>query len=387
MLQSFFTGLTGMFNFSKTLDNVSNNIANMNTPGYRGTDTFFRSLNSGDDRGIGTTIENPSMRTQSGEIRQTGSGTDLAIAGKGMFVLRNDSGEKFYTRAGQFSLDANNVLVDTVSGMEVMSINAAGNLEKINITDLKTLPPVATTTVNLTGNLSSSAAEYEVTPVTVFDATGTAHELKLKFENPTTSTDTWNISIEDNTGTVLGTGEIRFDSTGAPLTAFNSVSANLTFSGVAQAITFDFGTPGSFSDTTQFSSSTSTLGVQNIDGNGILGMTKISFNEKGVMQLKYSNGDTKEGKQIALASFSNESKLEVAKGGLYQTTSNMPAEFGRPSEKAFGSIQGGSIELSNVDLSQEFADIMIIQRGYQASSRAMTVSNELIDQLYNNTRG
>ncbi len=386
MLQSFFTGLTGMFNFSKTLDNVSNNIANMNTPGYRGTDTFFRSLNAG-EQGIGTTIEDSSTRLQSGEIRQTGNSTDLAITGKGMFVLRNNSGELFYTRAGQFSLNADNILIDTATGMEVMSISDAGNLEKIDITNRRTLPAVATTAVKISGNLSSTATTAEITPVTIYDAAGKAHELKLKLENPTTSVDIWTVSIQDSTGTELGTGEVRFDNTGAPLTGFNTINANLTFSGVSQAVTFDFGTPGLFSGTTQFSGSTSTAGVKEINGNGVLGIIKVSFDEKGIMQFKYSNGDIKTGQQIALAGFSNEANLELASGGMYQTSSKMPAQYGRPSESIFGAIQGGSIELSNVDLTKEFADIMIIQRGYQASSRAMSVSNELIEQLYNNTRG
>lgn len=386
MLQSFFTGLTGMFNFSKSLDNVSNNITNMNTPGYRGTDTFLRSLTSG-DQGIGTALENSSTRIQSGEIRQTGSSTDLAITGKGMFVLRNEEGETFYTRAGQFSLNADNELVDSNTGMNVMAISKAGNLEIIDISAQKALPPEATTEVKLSGILSSTDTTKTISPVIVYDATGTVHQLTLNLENPTTTTDIWTVEIEDEDGNLLDSGEIRFDSSGTLVTGFNSISADLTFAGVTQTVNFNFGAPASFTDTTQASASTSTIGVKSADGHGILGIVKVSFDDKGVMQIKYSNGDVNEGQQIALAGFSNEANLRLADGGFYQTTHSMPADYGRPGDNILGSVQGNSIELSNVDLTQEFADIMIIQRGYQASSRAMTVSNELIEQLYNNTRG
>jgi flagellar hook protein FlgE len=387
MLQSFFTGLSGMFSFSKGLDTVSNNIANMNTPGFRGTNNFFQSVHSEGRQGIGTSVSGTSVRDNAGEIRQTGNSTDLAISGNGMFVLRNDQRELFYTRAGQFTLDSNNVLTDAVTGMEVQGISANGALERIDLTEHRILPGVATTKVSFSGNISSTDANYDVSSVTLYDASGNAHELALVFENPDTSTDVWNVDIRDSDGNSLGTGEVRFDNTGSPLTDFNTFDVALNLGGEAQTVTFDFGEPGSFSGATQFSGSTSTLGVSGVDGNGVLGLIGVSFNDTGVMQLKYSNGDTIDGTQIALASFSNQANLEQVSGSLYQANSTVGAEYGRPGENAYGKVQGGSIELSNVDLTQEFADIMIIQRGYQASSRAMSVANELIEQLYNNTRG
>ena len=376
-----------MFSFSKALDNASNNIANMNTPGFRGTNTFFQSVLSDGGQGVGTSVQGTSIRLESGEIRQTGNSTDMAISGEGMFVLRNDNGDLFYTRAGQFGLNSNNVFADNATDMDVMAISASGNLEPIDLTEQRILPAVASTGIQFAGNLSSTDTEFEISSVTIFDAGGDTHDLTLAFANPVGSTDIWNIDVQDSNGNSLGTGEIRFDNTGSPLATFNTFDVNLTLSGATQTVTFSFGEPGSFSGTTQFSSSTSTVGISDVDGNGILGLTNVSVDDSGIMQLAYSNGDIKEGPQIALASFADESNLEPVSGSLYQANSRTPAEYGRPSENTFGQILGGSIELSNVDLTQEFADIMIIQRGYQASSRAMSVANELVEQLYNNTRG
>lgn len=387
MFQSFFTGLSGMFSFSKSLDNVSNNIANMNTPGFRGTNTFLQSVSSDGDQGVGTKVQGTSSRLESGEIRQTGSSTDLAIAGKGMFILRDQGGELFYTRAGQFAIGSENILLDNNTGMEVMSISESGNLERVDVTDSRILPAEATTQIDFRGNLSSSDNEFEVSPVTVIDAGGDSHNLTLEFENPATSTDTWNISVLNSDGDILVSDEIQFDATGAPLAGFNTFDADLELGGEIQTVSFNFGEPGSFSGATQLSGSSSSLGVGEIDGNGVLGLARVGFDESGVMELQYSNGTTLEGPQIALANFDNDSSLSSVSGSLYRSNTNSTPDYGRPTEGALGSIEAGSIELSNVDLTQEFADMMIIQRGYQASSRAMSVANELLEQLYNTTRG
>src|SRR3989338_4305570 len=115
MLQAFFNGLSGLFAFSKGLDNVSNNVSNMNTPGFRGSDTFYRSVSGQDVQGLGAGETGTEFRTKPGDPRQTGSLTDLAISGAGYFVLRDGSDEVFYTRSGQFQINADGYLVDRKS--------------------------------------------------------------------------------------------------------------------------------------------------------------------------------------------------------------------------------------------------------------------------------
>ncbi len=387
MFQSFFNGLSGMFNFSKSLDNVSNNVANMNTPGFRGTDNFLRNVNGSGNEGYGTELAGTSTRLASGEIRQTGNATDLAITGQGLFVLRNASGEIFFSRAGQFSFNEDNVLVDATADMEVMGITESGNLESIDISDFRILPPVATSEIRFSGNLSDQDDTHEVADVSVIDVNGESHELDLTFTRQATPANTWIVSVADDSGNVLGAGTIGFNVDGSPADGTNNFDLDLTFSGEEQTVNFFFGDPGSFNLATQFSGDSSRLGVNEVNGNPVLGLSSIQFNSEGVLQFTYANGEDREGSQIALASFANEALLERESGGLFRSNSSVVAEFGRPGSDGLGEVRGGSIELSNVDLTQEFADILIIQRGYQASSRIMSVSNELIEQLYENTRG
>jgi flagellar hook protein FlgE len=123
------------------------------------------------------------------------------------------------------------------------------------------------------------------------------------------------------------------------------------------------------------------------DGHGILAVNGIQFDEKGVMQLTYSETEKRSGPQVALATFPNESALHLEGGRLISGATVQQRDIGRPGDTGFGRITGFSLEMSNVDLTREFADMIVIQRGYQASSRVMTVSNEMIEQLYNSTRG
>lgn len=127
MLQAFFNGLSGLFSFSKGLDNVSNNVSNMNTPGYRGSDTFYRSVNGQGGEGIGAKVAGTEVRVKPGEARQTGNSMNAAVDGNGYFVLRDENGNFFYTRAGQFQVDKDGYLVDSVSQRRVAGMSASGS--------------------------------------------------------------------------------------------------------------------------------------------------------------------------------------------------------------------------------------------------------------------
>lgn len=384
-MQSFYNGLGGMLNFSKSLDNVSNNVGNMNTPGFRGNDLFMRGL-GGDLQGDGATIATKVSRDQAGDLKQTGVATDLAINGDGLFVLKNDSGDVFYSRAGQFKFNEKNILVDGATGMQVMSINPAGALSKIDISNNKTLPPEATTSVDLLGNLNSADSTYSLTNVTVYNSLGDKFQLKLDFAKAAApATNTWTVTVKSPSDAVLGTFNMQFGTDATPIAGLNSVSQTLLLGTSSQTITFNFGTPGSLAGATQLNS-TSNLGVMAKDGHAMLGLSSLSIDTDGIIQFKYTNGTTKSGPQVGIALFNDPSTLEATNNGMLKASSNAGAKYGKPNNALFGSIQSKSIEMSNVDLTQEFADILIIQRGYQASSRVMSVSNDLLDQLYNSTR-
>ena len=141
MFQALFNSLSGLFSFSRSLNTVSNNVSNMNTPGFRGSDSFFSNV----EGGYGTRIAGEDMRTQAGDLRQSGNPTDIADDGAGYFVLRDSSGELYYTRAGQFRFNEQSLLVDSVNGYEVMAMDASGNLVTLDLDEYRTIPAVATT--------------------------------------------------------------------------------------------------------------------------------------------------------------------------------------------------------------------------------------------------
>lgn len=391
MLQAFFNGMSGLFSFSKGLDNVSNNVSNMNTPGYRGSDTFYRAVNGQDGQSFGSGIAGTEVRIKPGENRQTGNNTNVAVNGAGYFVLRDQLGALSYTRAGQFQVDKDGYLVDTISQRRIAGIDSAGNLKDINISAQRTLPPQATTRIEMVGALARSGpidSTHRISSIQVFDASGGSHTLSAKFEPQAVPVNSWKVTVSDANGAELQSGTIAFGPDGSPVAGSNTLNVLLTANGATQNIVLDFGTPGSFNLASQVASGPShTLGARVVDGSAVAGMSSFSFDERGVIKFVYANGEKRDGNQLALASFADEGALIAGANSLYHTPTTMQAQFGRAGEKQFGRIQGGYLELSNVDLAQEFGDILIIQRGYQASSRVMTVSNELLEQLYNGTRG
>lgn len=384
MFQALFNSLSGLFSFSKSLNTVSNNVSNMNTPGFRGTDSFFSNINGG----RGTRIAGEGLRTTSGDMRQTGNATDLAVDGGGYFVLRDAAGNLHYTRAGQFRFNDEGLLVDSVSGYTVMAFDDNGTLEGIDLDTYRSIPAEATTAVRFTGNLAPGSTTSTVNTITVYDSNGAAHTLSATFTNNSAVTPgSFLVSIRDESGASVGSGEIRFRTDGTPQTGYSSFTISPTYNGAAQPITLSFGTPGALDGMTSLSGMGSNPAARVDDGHGVLAVTDLKFDEKGVLRLTYSLSEKREGPQIALAVFANESALEMTGGRFVAGAALAGSEIGRPGEGRFGRIAGGSLEMSNVDLTQEFADMIIIQRGYQASSRVMTVSNEMLEQLYNSTRG
>jgi flagellar hook protein FlgE len=384
MFQALFNSLSGLFSFSRSLNTVSNNVSNMNTPGFRGSDSFFANVSGG----RGTRISGEGLRTQPGDIRQTGNVTDVAIQGEGYFILMDEVGNTYYTRAGQFRFNEQGILVDSVSGHRVMAFNETGALMPIDFDDYRSIAPAATTSVRISGNISPTATTpSDVNNIVVFDTQGGTQTLSVRFTPaPTIGVGVFTVRVTDITGAEVGTGQITF--TGGTPSAGNTVTVTLPGAGgVNQTITLNLGTTGTTDGMYSLNSSGTSLSSRVMDGHGILGVTEMRFDEKGILQFTYSASERRSGPQLALAAFPNESSLRLDGGRLISGITVAEREIGRPGTSRFGRIAGGSLEMSNVDLTQEFADMIIIQRGYQASSRVMSVSNEMLEQLYNSTRG
>jgi flagellar hook protein FlgE len=386
MFQALFNSLSGLFSFSRNLDTVSDNIANMNTPGFRGSDTFFSNVGGG----LGTSITGEGLRTTSGKFQNTGVPAEAAIDGAGFFILRSDEGELFYTRAGQFHFDDDGILKDSVTGYQVMT----HDLTPIDRDNFDKVLAVPTQNVDIKGNIAPGTASHTISDIKVYSATGGVHTLTITLEAELSSTNAptgaFKVVIKEN-GNPIGPANalIKFDAVGHSILAgFDEVNMTVTLDGKQQTINFDFGTPGDLSTGTRNMPGLGTaLGATVIDGHAELGLAGYSFDDKGMLKLAYSATEKRDGPQLGLARFAGESRMHLIDGRLISGGSVSARIVGRAGDPGFGKIKGGYLELANVDLTQEFADMIIIQRGYQASSRVMTVSNEMIEQLYNSTRG
>ncbi len=407
MIGSIFTSTAGMTTFSEALDIIGNNVSNMNTPGYKGQEMIFQDLfyqnQTGENRdgsnntiqtGAGSEIGATVIRTNQGETRETSNDTDIAIDGNGFFILR-DGTDTYYSRAGRFEFNEDQILVDTTTGYKVAGIAEDGSLENISIAGDRLNPAQATTYVNFEGTLNSNIDDggtYSIpddTPqpddakIFVYDSMGNKHELDVKFTKVgfvagSTTQMVWLVEVSED-GNVLATEELRFES-GSPMEEYNSMVVELRpGTGATADITFDF------SDTRMLSAASSTIAVKDEDGiDGIPygSLVGIQFDEEGNMTLHYSNGEKLEGQQIALALFNDVHALKLTGDNLFEAIPGQTPIISNPGNHGLGNVLGGTIELSNVELSMEFSDIIIAQRGYQACSHLMNVSNEMIQQLF-----
>ncbi len=398
MFNSIYVGLTGLLGFSRDLTIIGNNVANLNTPGFKSSqllfsDLFYRSQFSDSNRDgaqvrldIGNGVGTSATRVvfSQGELKATGNDQDAAITGNGFFVLRRD-GQIFYSRAGQFNFDADGYLISQSNGARVASL-ANGALQDINILGLRTNGGKATTKVTFSGILDASATTttpVDVGGIKVFDSAGVSHALTATFTNNSAiSAGSWLVDVKDEKGQVIASTEIRFDAQGTPQVAFNSFDV-LLGAGAGTFIQFFFGDPGSVAGTRSLTSSSSSVAVSSTDGFGAGSLLAAKFKTDGTLVLTYSNGQTVDGDKLALASFNFLQGLEQVQGSLFTPGKNAEEPvLGTAGQGAFGSITGGSIELANVDLAQQFSDLIISQRGYQASSQVISTANDMIQQLY-----
>jgi flagellar hook protein FlgE len=387
MLDSIYVGMTGLLGYSRGLRVIANNTANINTPGFKGSsqqfsDLFYSGGGTGKQSGqlgYGLNAGNTSLSFKQGDLRQTGNDLDLAVDGQGLFTLKDGNGNVTYTRAGQFEINADGVLVAKGSDAKVMGLDANGSLTEISITDRHTGLGQATKTVKFSGNLDSAATTpLSVGAVRVLNALGGENILSLKLTNTnSTRAGSWQVDLMDGT-TVVGTGQIVFNN-GTPDPAASKVTLNYTPPGLAaQPLVLDFS-----NDVRSLASSNLTpLAFASQDGYGPGGLTKVTFDDTGTLQLTYSNGQTVKGAQLALGRFDSLDAVGATGDNQFEALDDRAWHTGRAGNDAFGSVKSGLIEISNVDLSQQFSDLVVMQRGYQASSQIISTANEMLQQLF-----
>lgn len=395
---TIYTAATGMLTFSKGLNTVSNNVANLNTPGFKRSDLLFRDLfyqfqqsgaadgqTSSQQNGAGVTDAGTITSFAAGDIQQTGNSTDVAISGNGFFVLR-DTDQQLYTRAGQFEFDSDGFLVSTSLGSRVAGIDSSGALVDININEFRASPAVATSELNFSGILSTNDATHDVTGVNLIDSSGSTETYSLTFtENSAATAGSWLIDVTNQAGTLVADDlEIRFSGDSTPQAGFNEVS----FTHNSNTVTLKFGEAGSVNGATSLSSgAASSLALESQDGLAAGSFLDVNIGENGVIEASYSNGETADIGELALAWFSDLQSMRQIGNGVFLVSNEQQPIIGNASSGIFGDLVGGSIEISNVELTQEFTDLIIIQRGFQASSQIMSASNEMIQELLSVGRG
>ncbi|MCE3270995.1 MAG: flagellar hook-basal body complex protein [Ramlibacter sp.] len=386
MLDSINVGVTGLLGYQQGLRTIANNTANLNTPGYKSstlqfTDLFYSSSSSGGrstQLGYGLDTAGTRLDFSQGDLRQTGNDFDLAVDGEGLFVLQDAQGQTSYTRAGQFGFDANGVLVSRVDGSKVMGIDEAGGSVEISLDGQRVAAGKETSLVRLTGNLSSTSTEETVSPVKVFDALGQEHALSVKFTNThATSAGSWKVEVFDGT-TLVGTSQVVFVD-GEPTLSSSKLAFSYTpAGGVAQPLTLDLS-----ADVTSFASGNlSTLAMTSQDGYAPGTLSKVTFDATGTLVATYSNGQTVKGSRLALGRFESLDAVEALGGGQFREAGGIPWTVGSAGEAGFGPLRAGMLEISNVDLSREFSSLVVMQRGYQASSQVISTANDMLQELF-----
>jgi flagellar hook protein FlgE len=464
MMRSLWAGVSGLTNHQTRMDVLGNNIANVNTNGFKkGRVTFQDMLSqtlSGAAKptdevggvnpqqvGLGMQVSTIDTIHNQGALQSTGVMTDVALQGNGFFVL-NAGDKRFYTRNGAFGLDQNGRLVNPADGMRVqgwMAQTVGGQTFVNNAADLQDLvipvgskdPAQSTTDVWFASNLDKRTPEIPAgstaqtiqegtwqTTFDIFDSFGRVHKLQVNFTKVPGVANRWQAEVQVDPAAQVGTNprvqignaaaaggvgapgantfQLDFDNFGA-LADVRNAAGNVINAGALQAqVTYDvpdatlapgqatlrqgfnlnLGSVGAYRDAiTQFADASSTKAVrQNGYGMGYLETFKID--QSGTITGVYTNGSNRVIGQIGLASFTNPGGLEKAGENTYVVSNNSgQPNVGASGTAGKGKVIAGTLEMSNVDLAEAFTDMIVTERGFQANSRTITTSDQMLQEL------
>jgi len=400
--------LSGLTASSTALSAIANNLANLNTVGYKQTRVTFRDLfyqtvgstGAGNPLQVGAGAAVGSLDTifTGGNIETSGVPTDVAVTGDGFFVVQKD-GANQYTRAGNFAVNSDGWLT-TEDGFTVMgypsvngTIDTTAGLAALQLGKGQINPPTATSYLQMKANLDSGAAVGDTysTSVTVYDSLGATHVLTYKFDK--TAANNWDYSITlpgADTGaatpTTLKTGTLTFDGDGK-LTAPAADVTGITITGLANGaanLTLDwhvYEANGNPMLTQMAAPSDAASSYQ--DGFSSGALLDFSIGPDGTIEGSFTNGVKTLG-QIALASFQNVQGLQrLGRNNFGATLASGQASIGSPGNGGRGTLSGGALELSNVDIANEFAKLIIAQRAFQANARTITAFDEITQETIN----
>lgn len=411
MLRSMFSSVAGLRAHQTMMDVTANNISNINTTGFKSSratfaETLVQTIRGGSgpaaerggvnalQLGLGSRVASIDTNLSQGALLVTNRDTDLAIQGDGFFIV-NDGNTPRYTRAGAFRFDASGTLV-TVTGERVQGwladpttgITDTGQAAGDIVIPAGALAPDPTTELTLGGNLPAGAAvgDSRVATSVVYDSLGTHWNVTTRFTN--TGVGTWdvNVSYVDAAGATVDITPAGATATFGPdgvLTSAPTITVGPVAFGNGNAQTVDINLGGGGHAVTQFDRDAS---IDMVARNGSEGaeLTNISFAQDGSIIGEYSNGVATAIGRLAMANFANPEGLTRSGDNMFSASvASGDAQIGVAGEGEFGVLSPGSLEGSNVDLAQEFTNLVIAQRGFSANSRVITTSDEMLQDLVN----
>ncbi|GBU28890.1 flagellar hook protein FlgE [Treponema sp. R8-4-B8] len=461
MMRSLFSGVSGLQNHQTRMDVIGNNIANINTTGFKRNrvgfqDILYQQLQGAarptedlggvnpKEVGLGMSIASIDTLHLQGSLQATNNPTDLAITGNGFFIL-DDGGTQLFTRAGAFSVDMNGTMVNPANGMKVQGWMAR-DVDGTSVLDVSSPisdliipvggkdPAKATTMIQFACNLDKRIPELPENPtgaqirdatwsttIDIFDSFGDKHVLQVQFTRVPGTANSWNAAVtvdpqnETPTNTTIGFGAeapaaggpttfvVNFSNNGTLLSAEDGagnvsggtgrVQMNAAFdvqtaapnadgTPVRQEFVLNLGTVGGFVNSlTQYAESSSSKAVEQ-DGRTMGYLDNFKIDQSGVITGIYTNGTTRTIGQVAMASFPNQGGLEKAGDNTFRVSNNSGlANIGPSGIAGKGKISAGTLEMSNVDMADQFVDMIVTQRGFQANSKTIQTADQLLQEL------
>jgi flagellar hook protein FlgE len=399
MLNAFSTALSTLNANEVGIDVAGNNLANLNTPGFKATALNFNEMmaqtTGNGATQIGTGVASPTTRRISteGALQPNSGPLTAAIQGDGYFMVQDSNNQVLYTRDGNFKMDAQGNLL-TQAGNQVLGVGGAIQVPSNN------LPPTETTSMTLDLNLdaSSPAGTTFSQPIQVVDSLGATHMLSVTFTKSATA-NTWDYSATcDGTAATSAAGTLTFNADGtlatpAPSAATPPVNDTLTFAAPgnganAMSVSWDFYAADNVTARITQNASPSTSSAQYQDGSVPASLSGVSIGDGGFVVATYDNGKTLNVGQLQLANFRNPDSLIDVGNNEYKVSGYTSApSVGTAGTGGRGTVVGGSLEGSNVDIATEFSNLIIFQRGYEAGTRVITTADQLTQDTINLIRG
>lgn len=399
---SLAVGIAGMTANANAMSGVADNIANLNTVGYKRASTAFGSLvsdqNDGNGRLGGVTSKTISLISKQGLIQASANQTDLAIDGKGFFVTRTGSSSTdpvAYSRSGSFTPDSDGYLRNT-DGMYIQGykLDSTGNVPTgtgftpIKVSELAgTALPTSNFKINANLDSKATTGTQFTNSFTYYDSLGNSRQLSLVFTK-VAAANSWDCDLKDG-GALLGTGNLTFDTNGTLKTVTGTINTATTPLSIATTgagtspLKLNFGTIGTADGMRQLSESTAVISAS-ADG-GFLGtITNVDVSSTGQLDVLFSDGTRRPFYKLPVATFLNADALTTIAGNAYiESSDSGSATISDPGSRGAGLIKASSLEASNVDLAEEFSDMIRYQRAYSATSKIITTADEMLQEANN----